>query len=293
MGSNTTRPTPRKFSSRLGFANGYSFTCWVIFGGALFFFSLASLRFFDFHRTFCGGGAGGALPGECFYFLRSTSSKVGIILHLWCILPAAILACVQFVPVVRHKALRVHRINGYLCLALGLVGAVSSVPTIRHAFGGGLASQSATGTGAFLFIATQAKAQAGSIITMRIIMFASAFTVSFIGGYSYALPCDKIDFILGGRDETLQRYPGCTPFYSGKYPHHHVIVDADVASGDIIQLVSAFNLTYGISAWLGFMIHAVGIEIYQTFAEDIVATPGPKGRTTEYVQGTGQMKKED
>ena len=161
MNSDTTRTsTTCRHASRLGFSYRYSFACFAVFGGTLFLFSLVHLRYLDFHGTFCrnGGGPGKALPGECFYFLRTTPAKIGIILHLWCIVPAGALACVQFVPVVRRKTPWVHRVNGYLCMVLGLVGAVASVPIIRHAFGGGFAAQSATWTVGIIFVAALLKA---------------------------------------------------------------------------------------------------------------------------------------
>ena len=161
MNSNATKVSmPRRLGRRLGFSDRRSFRCFVVSGGTLFLFSLVHLRYLDFHGTFCrnGGGPGAALPGECFYFLRTTPTKIGIILHLWCIVPAGGLACLQFVPVLRRTAPWVHRVNGYLCMTLGLVGAVASVPVIRHAFGGGLAAQSATWTVGIIFVVALLKA---------------------------------------------------------------------------------------------------------------------------------------
>lgn len=92
--------------------------------------------------------------------------------------------------------------------------------------------------------------------------------ISTHGGFFMAQPCDKLDYILKGKDETLLRYPGCEPFYSGADPGQHVVVRADVSSPNLAEVTTAFNLTYGVSAWLGFTIHAVGVEIY---------VGGPKG----------------
>jgi uncharacterized membrane protein len=48
---------------------------------------------------------------------RSDNSK-GMQLHLYTILPATFLACLQFVPVIRHKLLLFHRLNGYIVVVL-------------------------------------------------------------------------------------------------------------------------------------------------------------------------------
>jgi uncharacterized membrane protein len=93
----------------------------------------------------CGDGPGGTLPGECFWYKRSLLSEVGIRLHLLGVLPAGILACLQFVPIVRRKWILFHRVNGYVILLLILAGTVGALMIARHAVGGGLDVQSGTG----------------------------------------------------------------------------------------------------------------------------------------------------
>jgi uncharacterized membrane protein len=98
--------------------------------------------------VFCAAGAGGdgAAPGECYYYLGFTQYKVGIILHLAGVLPASILAIIQFIPAVRYKAIIVHRINGHMALLLFVVSLVGVFMIARHAFGGGLDIQAWIGT---------------------------------------------------------------------------------------------------------------------------------------------------
>ena len=95
----------------------------IIFNGALLGFSLARLEFLDFYGIFCGDRPDGAAPGECFHWTRGYT-RIGIMIHLFCIVPAGLLACFQFVPVIRHKAIIVHRVNGYIVLLLTLVAIV-------------------------------------------------------------------------------------------------------------------------------------------------------------------------
>jgi uncharacterized membrane protein len=64
-------------------------------------------------------------------------------LHLVTILPASVLAVLQFVPLLRRSALPFHRINGYLVLLLSLLGVISGIFISRDAFGGTLELQSA------------------------------------------------------------------------------------------------------------------------------------------------------
>ena len=59
-------------------------------------------------------------------------------LHLAGILPASILACVQFTPFIRHKWIIIHRISGYLAVLLYIVSLVGALMIAHMAFGGGL-----------------------------------------------------------------------------------------------------------------------------------------------------------
>lgn len=144
----------RKIYNPVGFAKGYNFVLWFILVGALFGFCLARLQYLDFYGRFCNttGGTSGAAPGECFYYLGQKRYGVGMILHLAGILPAGILACVQFVPVVRHKFILIHRINGYLVMLLSLVATVGAYMIARVTFGGGVDIQLGVGLLGIAFI---------------------------------------------------------------------------------------------------------------------------------------------
>jgi hypothetical protein len=98
-------------------------------------------------------------------------------------------------------------------------------------------------------------------------MFLAAIIISMIGDYYMAQPCDKIDFVLRhDKNKVLDRYPDCGPFYSGQDLKKHVTVHANMGSReDIAQVFVAFNATYGMSSWLAFMIHIIGVEIYVSY----------------------------
>ncbi|KAI1743794.1 hypothetical protein F4680DRAFT_444491 [Xylaria scruposa] len=258
-----------RLPSTLGFARNSHLWMWFLSSGILIIFSLASLRFLYFDSVFCAPG--GACPGECFYFLRTSLARLGITAHLWCILPASVLAGIQFVPAVRRPPLlRLHRAIGYTSIALALVGSLLTLPIMRHAFGGDLPSQSATTVLMLLFVVAQVagyvkirrKDVAGSIITMRVIMASAALAISLIGGYYLAMPCDKINSILGARQETLQAYPECFPYFTEGDFARRAIVDADMFSTNRAEFAAAFNLTYGMGAWLAVFSHVIGVELY-------------------------------
>ncbi|KAI1334899.1 hypothetical protein F5Y15DRAFT_261967 [Xylariaceae sp. FL0016] len=280
----------RRIQLTLGFHSSRQLQAWLLSGGILACFSLFSLRFLPLNRGLCalhsGYGSGGdrALPGECLYFLKTRITRLGIATHLYCIVPAGVLASLQFVPALRRgQQARVHHAVGYASLVLGLLGSVAALPVIRHAFGGGLAAQSSTGMLLVMFVVAQVMGwfsirqksvrhhriwmlrswvYASTIITMRVIMIVASISISILGGYYLAMPCEKIAYILRSRDETLRWYPECALYFTGEDPAHRAVVDADVAGMNAVQLVAAFNLTYGMSAWLGLFFHVFGLEIY-------------------------------
>ena len=143
----------RKVYNPIGFTKAYNFILFFIFAGALFGFTLARLQYISLGGIFCAAvrkPSGGAAPGECYFYLNFTRYKVGIILHLATILPAALLVIVQFIPVVRHKAILVHRVNGYVVLLLWVLSTAGALMIGRRAFGGGIEVQTVVG---FLAIA--------------------------------------------------------------------------------------------------------------------------------------------
>ncbi|KAL1859793.1 hypothetical protein Daus18300_009383 [Diaporthe australafricana] len=276
--------TMRKLYHPIGFKKGYNFGLWFIFAGALMGFTLARLQYLDFYGVFCSiGDSGGnhAAPGECLYYLRG-HEKVGIILHLATILPASFLVCFQFIPAIRYKAMLFHRLNGYLVIVLSLLGIAGVLMITRHAFGGTLATQYATGFLCIAFVGAMVMAYinikrlqieqhrawmlrawfyAGCIITIRIIMIIAAQIVSQIGGYYDARPCEQVENIFGSAEESMAAYPDCAPFFNGSDPSKQVAVEANF-NGDPVQLAVALGSNFGPAMWLAFAIHAIGVEIY-------------------------------
>lgn len=73
-------------------------------------------------------------------------------LHLYTIIPAALLVILQFIPVIRHKLLLFHRMNGYIVVILSLISNAGTIIITRHAFGGDFSTQ--TWTGAMVILTT-------------------------------------------------------------------------------------------------------------------------------------------
>ncbi|KAI1505047.1 hypothetical protein F5X99DRAFT_301863 [Biscogniauxia marginata] len=286
MATSTFVARARKIYTPIGFSKGYNFVLWVIFAGGFFGFILARLEYLDIWGKFCVDNptiTSGAIPGECFYYQTPGRDQIGIILHLGCMLPAGLLMLVQFIPVVRHKAITLHRINGYLVILLSILGTVGAIMIARNAVGGGLDVQTSVGLLAIMFIGALAMAifnikrlqieqhrawmlrawfYACVIVTFRFSLYFGALAVSSIGGYYLAQPCDKINFTLGGREATMAAYPGCESFFSGENPSQHVVVTANYNSKDPMQVAASFNTVFGMSAWICIALHAVGIEVY-------------------------------
>lgn len=139
--------TARKLYNPIGFSKGYNFVLFFIFAGALMGFTLARLQYLDYYGIFCGSPS----VGECYFYTRGVE-EIGLLIHLATILPAGFLVVFQFVPAIRHKAILVHRVNGYTILVLSLVSTVGALMATRNAFGGGLDTQSGVGFIGILFV---------------------------------------------------------------------------------------------------------------------------------------------
>lgn len=143
----------RKVYNPVGFSKGYNFVLWFIFAGALFGFILARLQYLNFYGVYCNPNSrDGALPGECYYYTKFDRYKVGIILHLACILPAGLLAILQFTPYIRYKAIMAHRVGGWLAILLSVTGIAGALMIARRSFGGGIEAQTVTGVLAIVFL---------------------------------------------------------------------------------------------------------------------------------------------
>ncbi|KAI1768422.1 hypothetical protein GGR53DRAFT_409330 [Hypoxylon sp. FL1150] len=281
---------PAPYTARLyravGFAKGYNFWLWLFLSLSLGGFVAMRLPYLDLRGTFCGSASGGhdrAVPGECFYYLQPGRYQLGIMVHLATVLPGSLLALSQFVPALRRRALRLHRVNGYVASVLLVAGTVGVLVIARRTVGGGIDTQSMVGLLAIIvFYSTykgivcarrrqieehrawmlRAWVNAGAIVTMRVILTISSVILSFVGDYYYVEPCEKVNFILQGQNATLARYPECAPFFSGADPRRHVAVKAVFNRQDKVAVGAMINLVFGMSGWMAIFLHAFGVELY-------------------------------
>ncbi|GAT24912.1 unnamed protein product [Aspergillus luchuensis] len=277
--------TARKIYNPIGFAKGYNFILWMISAGALLGFSLARLMYLNFDGIFCPAdqNKADALPGECFYY-QDTRGRVGILLHLGAILPACLLAFLQFVPVIRHKVILFHRINGYLVIIGSFTGMAGVLMIAEHSFGGGVSIQIALGVALIIFLSCiciayynikrlqieqhrawmiRAWVCGGFIITMRIIGITTNKVLVALAPNQYfvSYSCSEISFMLNGNQSVVQSlHPSCT----GTNPNHHVLVNAfsSNGTGNVDQAAAGLDISFSAAAWLAVAIHVFAAELY-------------------------------
>lgn len=251
----------------------------VIFAGALLGFTLARLSYLNVGGTAKSSFANGASPGE-WYWYRTGPYRVGITLHLAAILPAGFLMIWQFVPVIRHKLLLFHRINGYIIILLVFVSNAGALMICRRSFGGSIETQA--GVGLLVILTTvsislayynikrlqidqhrawmlRAAFYLGSIITLRLILILSALSIAKIGSYYATMPCDELNFILDSASDLQKYYPQCsnlTTTLDGL-----VVVHADFKDRPE-QIGASLGMSFGMAMWLALFMHLIGVEIY-------------------------------
>jgi uncharacterized membrane protein len=142
----------RKVYNPIGFSKGYNFVLFSIFSGVFFAFSLARMQFIALDRS-CAPTTTDQ-PLDCYYYTEASVDRIGIIMHLATILPAALLTCAQFVPVIRRTFVLFHRINGYVILVLSLVSTAGALMIARKSVGGRMDVQVGVGVLSIAFVAS-------------------------------------------------------------------------------------------------------------------------------------------
>jgi hypothetical protein len=103
--------------------------------------------------------------------------------------------------------------------------------------------------------------QFSTIITIRLIMFASAAIISGFTSLSTTYLCAQINFTLG-KQGTLSYYPDCIAYYNGIHPEQRVVVTPNFNSENPIEIAAALGVSFGTAGWLALWIHAMLIEVY-------------------------------
>lgn len=223
-----------------------------------------------------------AAPGECYYYLHFSRYKIGILVHLAGVLPASLLAVLQFTPFVRQRWIQVHRIGGYAAVLLYTVGLIGALMIARHAFGGGVDVQvwiGFVGIGVLVcFVVSWVNVKrlqieqhrawmlrgwfyAGAIITSRFILIIATQLISDKGYYA-VWSCAKIEATLQDKADWLATYPACASYADGTKLDQVAAVAASFAKGGAANSGAALNLNFGMALWLAVAIHAIGVEVY-------------------------------
>lgn len=184
----------------------------------------------------------------------------------------------QFVPVIRHKLLIFHRINGYLIITLVLISNVGAIILARRAFGGGVETQAAVGILVILTTISIAMAYynikrlqieqhrawmlramfyLGTIITTRLIMALSAIVITKIGDYYQIQTCGEVVFGYNSWEKTIQLYPEC----ASRINETNIVVLANF-NGKSEQIGASLGVGFGMAVWMSLLLHLVGVEIY-------------------------------
>ena len=258
-----------------------------IFNGAFLGFTLARIMYLNY-QNFCspslpvGKGTG---ISECYWYDNFRIEKIGIVTHLGAILPAALLAVFQFVPVIRHKAILYHRIAGYVIFLLVIPSDVGAVMILPHAFGGDYTTQMAFG---FLVIITtvslvlayinvkrlqidqhrawmlRAWTYFGTIVTPRILQITSVSVEKFWpAAQNYgAKSCGELLYEFFESPELHYKvYPACDPAHAQYAPDGWVAVKGDF-NGNVAEIFQALALNFGMNCALAFFLHSLGVELY-------------------------------
>lgn len=137
----------QKLHRLVGFQKGYNFLLWSIFGGGTLAFTITRAAYLDYFGVFCRkdflSQGNHAAPGECFYFLNGGREQIGMMLHLYGIIPCCFLQFLQFIPAIRQKFVLLHRINGYIVVLLMMIAIVGGLLALSGSFGGDPAWQAA------------------------------------------------------------------------------------------------------------------------------------------------------
>ena len=283
----------RKIYHPIGFQKGYNFILWFIFAGALFFFSLARFEYLSWPRY-----SKGSAPGEM-YFMNRSFYKSGLLLHLGTILPAGILAVLQFTPFIRHKVRLFHRINGYVVMLLLLTSLVGALMITRHAFGGTIETQMLMGVLAIMVTVSVVLAYvnikrlqieehrawmlrtwfyAASIITLRLIMIISALIITKMTAgkadgddvYYRPMSCGQVMGTFENKIEPAAKavmmaskaFAQCFELGGKTLLAEKIIPVRATFDGTVPEIGASLEISFGAAGWLALVLHAVGVEIY-------------------------------
>ncbi|KAK2736346.1 hypothetical protein FQN57_000796 [Myotisia sp. PD_48] len=226
-------------------------------------------------------------PGELYWF-HSGFRRVGIRLHLAAVIPFSFLAIVQFVPAIRRKYMRLHRVNGYVVLALLVLANIGAVMVTDHAFGSTVDMQIVSLLLAFISLTSgligyynikrlqleQHRAwmlrmtfYMFTVVSVRPVMFLFTMGISLLGKYHNVWPCSMVEWTWNYYNATNFQvtYPACANLSAAEMERTYVPVLGNMFSpDDPAQIGASFQIPAAAAIFLGVVIHAIGVELYLT-----------------------------
>jgi hypothetical protein len=245
-----------------------------------------------------------ANPTDAIYYRKGSTKpalRYGLLIHLATILPAGFLVVFQFVPIIRHKVILFHRINGYICLILLFVsnaGAFALMPAFLDYDAFGQISVGVLGVStcicAILAYVNIKRLQidqhrawilrtwvyAASVISLRIIQIAAQHTINrfYPDRFWRVYTCGKIFDIYRTygvpdlQNPTPIIYPVCAPNGPASFdPTIRTPVPANknpiLIAGQLNPATPEMNsalisITFSLSFWVAFVLHVLAVEVY-------------------------------
>lgn len=233
--------------------------------------------------------------GQCYWYTHPTEKRYGLSLaiHLAAIMPAGVLAILQFIPRLRQRYPFYHRWGGRLSFGLAIPGILSVPFLLDRAFGGGLDTRSSATLlcGLTMWAVTKAWTTArarqfdqhrrwatrawmwlGCIVTHRAVIGMFAAYSSLAGPkLAASIPCPQvwamIENVYGtGLDAQVawSDYPTCVGLTTASNGTVETfgLVYGDFLSGKPEEQAAALYLAFGPAFWVAILIHVTATEVY-------------------------------
>lgn len=275
--------TVRKIYNPLGFQRGYNFPLWIIFGLGALGFCASRAMYLDYDHTYRDDKY---ITGDW----ESQSHgrwRVGLLMHLACVIPAGFLLPLQFLPVIRHKFMLYHRIAGYALMLCLLGGNAGAIMISDKALGGSLEVRMFVTIFAGIITVSVILAYVNIkrlqidqhrawmlrtwvysfiIVSQRLMQLPLTTIVSRMGVFYVPMKCHTIDHIL-----TLVQ-PGLAPAFYPECASNPDAVVAVLANDEPIpneqgipplhEIAAIIQLTLMPTLILAMFMHIFGIELY-------------------------------
>ncbi|KAE9368522.1 hypothetical protein N431DRAFT_547495 [Stipitochalara longipes BDJ] len=232
-------------------------------------------------------------PGGKFWFETNWWLGWGLRWHVWLMIPVGILLPFQFVPRLRTRNPALHRWLGRLLIIAVSLGNVGGMIATRRSFGGTIAAQTSFGMLVIISSFSIFKAWVAirerkvdrhrvwmlrawsyicSVLTLRILMAVFSFSIVYISPNRYKTVSTCAEVLhtyetlscnfTRSLPRLLERYPSCIDLSGEGTRDVFVAINASLDVMRPEEIFSMLSLVYGTCAFLGLMVHMLGVELY-------------------------------